>query len=246
MNVKICELAGYEADDVIGTLAKRFPVQTCVYTGDRDSYQLVDDTTSVCFTRKGVSDLLELNCKNFKEEVGLTPKQIIDLKALMGDKSDNIPGVAGVGDKSALALLEKYGDLDGIYAHVDEISGKLGEKIRAGEDSARLSKVLATINCEVPLTVTTADFTYNYPFSQAVKQSFIENGFKSIYKRDELFILDEQTQRIESTEQEKCEEIVVTEVSQIEKDVDKLTKLYNDGYNDAKESYEKIMEFINK
>ena len=114
MGIKICEIEGYEADDVLGTLAKKFNVQTYVYTGDRDAYQLVDKTTNVCFTRKGVSDILELSVNNFKDEVGLEPNQIIDLKALMGDKSDNIPGVAGIGDKSAHALLEAYYDLDGV------------------------------------------------------------------------------------------------------------------------------------
>ena len=116
MKIKICELEGYEADDIIGTLAKRFPVQTYIYTGDR-AYQLVDDTTNVCYTRKGVSDILELSSRNFKEEVGLIPAQIVDLKALMGDKSDNIPGVTGIGEKSAYRLLEEYGSLDGVYGH---------------------------------------------------------------------------------------------------------------------------------
>ena len=111
MGIKICELKGYEADDVIGTLAKKFQIQTYIYTGDRDSYQLVDDTTNVCYTRKGVSDILELTSENFKDETGLTPTQVIDLKSLMGDKSDNIPGVAGVGEKSAMGLIAKYGSL---------------------------------------------------------------------------------------------------------------------------------------
>ena len=97
MNIRICEMQGYEADDIIGTLSKKFDVQSYVYTGDRDSYQLVSDKTNVCYTRKGVSDILELSAENFKDEVGLTPSQIIDLKSLMGDKSDNIPGVAEIG-----------------------------------------------------------------------------------------------------------------------------------------------------
>ena len=93
MQVKILEKAGFEADDLLGTVAKKFPLQTYIYTGDRDAYQLVDETTNVCFTRKGVSDILELSKENFKDETGLVPSQVIDLKALMGDKSDNIPGV---------------------------------------------------------------------------------------------------------------------------------------------------------
>lgn len=89
----------------------------------------MDDTTNVCYTRKGVSDILELSVENFKDEVGLTPVQIIDLKALMGDKSDNIPGVAGIGEKSAYHLLEEYQTLDGVYAHLDEIKGALNKKL---------------------------------------------------------------------------------------------------------------------
>ena len=125
MGIRICELKGYEADDVIGTLSKKFDVHSYIYTGDRDSYQLVSEKTNVCYTRKGVSDILELSKENFKDEVGLEPLQIIEEKALMGDKSDNIPGVAGVGEKSAMTLLEKYYDLDGVYAHLDEIGGAL-------------------------------------------------------------------------------------------------------------------------
>ena len=135
MGIKICELQGYEADDILGTLAKKFPVQTYIYTGDRDSYQLVDETTNVCFTRKGVSDILELTAKNFQDEIGLTPSQIIDLKALMGDKSDNIPGVAGVGEKSAMNLIKTYENIDGVYAHLEEIKGALHDKLEKDKDT---------------------------------------------------------------------------------------------------------------
>ena len=96
MGICIVEKAGYEADDILGTMSKTFQVQSYVYTGDRDAYQLVDEHINVCYTRRGVSDILELSKDNFKDEIGLTPAQIIELKALMGDKSDNIPGVAGV------------------------------------------------------------------------------------------------------------------------------------------------------
>jgi DNA polymerase-1 len=123
------EIDNYEADDIIGTIAKRFSIPTYIYTGDRDAYQLVDDTTTVCFTKKGVSDLLELTSENFKEIVGIYPKQIIDLKALMGDKSDNIPGVSGVGEKSAYKLLEEYGTLEGVYENIESIGGALNKKL---------------------------------------------------------------------------------------------------------------------
>ena len=180
MQIKICELKGFEADDVLGTLAKKFPVKTYIYTGDRDAYQLVDDTTNVCFTRKGVSDILELSIENFKDEIGLNPLQIIDLKALMGDKSDNIPGVAGVGEKTAHNLIEKYGDIDGVYAHIDEITGALNKKLTENKQNAYFSKQLATIDTNVPLDITLSDCLLTMPFSNKVKDIFTQLEFKSL------------------------------------------------------------------
>ena len=184
MNVCICEKAGYEADDIIGTLAKRFSLQTYIYTGDRDAYQLVDDTTNVCFTRKGVSDLLELSAKNFHDEIGITPMQVIELKALMGDKSDNIPGVAGVGEKSAYSLLEKYGDLDGIYAHLDEITGAMHKKLSEGKQDAYFSKELATINVNSPIELSLSECVFKMPFSYRVKERFTALEFKSLLSQN--------------------------------------------------------------
>ena len=184
MNIRICELAGHEADDLIGTISKKFALQTYIYTGDRDAYQLVDDSTSVCFTRKGVSDILELTGANFKDEIGLTPSQIIDFKALMGDKSDNIPGVAGVGEKSALNLLEKYTDVDGIYAHLDEITGALNKKLTDGKESAYFSKQLATIDVHAPYDIELSECVLRMPFSSALKEKFAELEFKSLLSKD--------------------------------------------------------------
>lgn len=184
MNICICEKAGYEADDIIGTLAKKFALQTFIYTGDRDAYQLVDESTNVCYTRKGVSDILELSAANFKDEIGLIPSQIIDLKALMGDKSDNIPGVAGVGEKSTMNLLEKYGDVDGIYAHLDEITGAMHKKLEEGKESAYFSKRLATIEVNAPIEVALSDCLLRTPFPHAVKEKFAELEFKSLLSKD--------------------------------------------------------------
>ncbi len=181
MGISICELEGYEADDLLGTVAKRFAnVQTYIYTGDRDAYQLVDNATSVCFTRKGVSDILELTHKNFQDEVGLTPLQIIELKALMGDKSDNIPGVAGVGEKSAYSLLAQYGDLDGVYEHIEEISGALKTKLINGKENAYFSKKLATIDVNAPFDFSLADCVVRMPFPHALREKFAELEFKSL------------------------------------------------------------------
>lgn len=197
MGIKICELAGYEADDIIGTLSKKFDVHSYIYTGDRDAYQLVDEKTTVCYTRKGVSDLLELSHENFKDEIGLIPLQIIEEKALMGDKSDNIPGIAGVGEKSAMTLLEKYNNLDGIYAHLDEISGALHKKLEEGKESAYFSKELATIFLKVPLVLSLSDCILKMPFSHTVKEKFSELEFKSLLGKN-IFQSEEENQREET------------------------------------------------
>ncbi|MBQ2768743.1 MAG: DNA polymerase I [Clostridia bacterium] len=203
MQIRICELPGHEADDLIGTIAKKFNVQTYIYTGDRDSYQLVDESTNVCYTKKGVSELLELTQENFKNEIGLTPAQIIDLKALMGDKSDNIPGVAGVGEKSALTLLEKYGDVDGIYAHLDEITGALNRKLTEGKEDAYFSKKLATIDTDAPFDISLSECVLRTPFPIAVKEKFSELEFKSLLTKNVF-----ETQEENSAQPENAEIIV--------------------------------------
>ncbi len=200
MGVRICELAGYEADDVIGTLSRKFDVHSYIYTGDRDSYQLVNPTTTVCYTRKGVSDLLELTHTNFKDEIGLDPLQIIEEKALMGDKSDNIPGVAGVGEKSALNLLQKYYDIDGVYAHLDEIGGALNKKLTEGRQSAYFSKRLATIDLQVPLELCLQECILKTPFPYALKEKFKELEFKSLMTQN-IFENEEINQETNKNEE---------------------------------------------
>ena len=184
MGIKICEMPGYEADDIIGTLSRKFNVHSYIYTGDRDSYQLVNDNTTVCFTRKGVSDILELTNDNFKDEVGLEPLQIIDLKALMGDKSDHIPGVAGVGEKSAYSLLEKYGTVENVYEHLSEISGALNTKLQNGKEDAVFSKKLATIDLNAPIDVALSECVLKMPFAHAVREKFSALEFKSLLSKD--------------------------------------------------------------
>ena len=184
MNVKTVELAGYEADDLIGTLAKKFDVMTYIYTGDRDSYQLVDETTHVCYTKRGVSDLLELTAENFYNEIGLQPTQITHLKSLMGDKSDNIPGVAGVGEKSAYNLLQTYETLENIYENLAAIKGALGEKLAKNKEEAFFSLQLATIDTNVPIDISLSDCILKMPFTYDVKQKFTELEFKSLLSLD--------------------------------------------------------------
>ncbi len=204
MNIQICEIEGYEADDVIGTLAKKFDLPTYIYTGDRDAYQLVDESTNVCFTRKGVSEIFELTAENFKDEIGLTPSQIIDLKALMGDKSDNIPGVAGIGEKSATSLLEKYENVDGIYAHLDEIGGALHKKLEEGKENAYFSKALATIDVQAPVEIALAECLLKMPFNRALREKFAELEFKSLISKN-IFTEEQENENIATVSKSEIE-----------------------------------------
>lgn len=151
MNIPIVEMDGYEADDLIGTIAKHAPMSVCIVTGDRDSLQLVDDNITVLLTRKGITEIEVFDPAHLAEQ-GLTPSQIIDLKSLMGDASDNIPGVSGVGEKTAKDLLARFGTLDGVYAHLDEIKGKLHERLETDKEQAYLSYQLATICVDAPVS----------------------------------------------------------------------------------------------
>lgn len=181
MDICIVEKAGYEADDLIGTIARRFPeVETLIYTGDHDSYQLIDAHTSVCITKRGVTDIDRMTQDNFYEKEGITPSQVIELKALMGDNSDNIPGVKGIGPKSALSLLAKYHNLDGVYSHLDDLSKNVRQKLELGRDSAYLSRTLATIDTCVPLDLTLGDCILHLPFSENARKAFCNLEFRSL------------------------------------------------------------------
>ncbi|MBR6736905.1 MAG: DNA polymerase I [Clostridia bacterium] len=187
MGIKIVELAGFEADDLIGTLAKRCSCSTVIITGDKDSFQLVDESTSVYFTKRGITDVDVLDLANFTEKTGIKPNQVIELKALMGDGSDNIPGIPGVGEKTALNLVTTYGSLENLYANLQDFKGKLLEKIVNGKESAFLSRTLATINTNVDIPFEFSEATYKFPFSSEVKRLFSELEFRGFLKRTELF-----------------------------------------------------------
>ena len=158
MGIRRYELAGWEADDLMGTMAARCEAAgwACrLVTGDKDSFQLITDATHVIHikTRMGQTETIEYDPARFREEYGLEPAGMVDLKALMGDSSDNIPGVPGIGEKSALDLLHRFGTLDGVYENLADASVKAGQrtKLEAGADSARLSYTLATIRRDAPI-----------------------------------------------------------------------------------------------
>ncbi len=183
------EIAGFEADDIIGTLAKKSCGENdvLILTGDRDSYQLIDDHISVIMTKKGITVTELWDKAMLREHYDLEPWQMIDLKALMGDASDNIPGIPGIGEKTALKLLWQYRDLDSVLAHASEVSGKaLRAKLENGRDIALLSRRLATIECDMPGLDDLSRYDYS-PKELADNPQLIEfyrrMGFTSFLKK---------------------------------------------------------------
>ncbi len=183
MGIKMFERNGIEADDIIGAISARTNVNTIILSGDRDVLQLIDDTTQVWLTKKGISEVEIVDEKQLKEKYSLTPKQVIELKALMGDSSDNIPGVPGVGEKTAHLLLNEYENIENIYKNIDKITGKLQEKLISGKEMAFLSKKLATINTNIDIEFNIADFKYDYPFKEEVFELFRKYEFNSLLKK---------------------------------------------------------------
>jgi len=205
MNIKTYERAGLEADDIIGCAAKQFSFQTVIITGDRDSFQLVDESTCIYFTKRGISDVDVIDLEHFKEKTGLDkPSQIVDLKACMGDSSDNIPGIPGVGEKTALSLVNEYGTLENIYEHVGDLKGKLKEKVENGKESAFMSKHLATIDVTTDLGLKEEELVFSYPFPYSARAFFAELEFNTILKKK--IFLDEADVKTEEKQTEKKEQ----------------------------------------
>ncbi|BAU29514.1 DNA polymerase I [Aneurinibacillus soli] len=181
------ELPGYEADDIIGTMSAQAEANgysTLIVSGDKDMLQLVSDRTKVALTRKGISETELYSPQEIMDKYQLTPVQIIDLKGLMGDTSDNIPGIPGVGEKTALKLLHEFGTVEDVLAHASEVKGKkLQEKIAAHADDARMSKELATILREAPLAITLENTAYAAYVAEKVAPVFERFAFKSLLER---------------------------------------------------------------
>ncbi|WP_339169395.1 DNA polymerase I [Paenibacillus sp. FSL R5-0341] len=180
------ELAGFEADDIIGTLTKRADEagrQVLVVSGDKDMLQLASEHVHIGLTRKGVTDIELYDPAQIKERYGLTPLQIIDLKGLMGDASDNIPGIPGVGEKTALKLLHQFGSVEDVLNGTSELKGKMKEKIEAHAEDARMSKQLATIHREVPLEQTWEDMQFAGLKEEHAGPALAKLEFKSLLER---------------------------------------------------------------
>ncbi|GGA81851.1 DNA polymerase I [Ornithinibacillus halotolerans] len=186
-NIRHYELENYEADDIIGTLAKQGnekDFEVAVISGDKDMLQLVSDKVTVNVTKKGISEVEAYTPEYLTTKMEITPDQIIDLKALMGDSSDNIPGVPGVGEKTATKLLKEYKTLENLYEHLDEVSGKkLKENLTNHKDDAFMSQELATINCESPIEIAVDDVSYEGYSPQQVTNIFKDLGFQSLLNR---------------------------------------------------------------
>ncbi|HEX2193561.1 MAG TPA: DNA polymerase I [Candidatus Limnocylindria bacterium] len=186
MNIPIRELEGYEADDVIGSLvqeAKTADVETYIVSGDLDGLQLVNDHVKLLTTRMGVAATVIYDEAKVMERYGLRPDQMLDYKALKGDTSDNIPGVPGVGEKTAIQLLQQFGTLDGIYEHLDEVKGKLRDRLAEHRESAFLSREVGRIITNLPVELNLEEARTGRYDRRAVAQRFRELEFRSLIDR---------------------------------------------------------------
>lgn len=186
MGIQHYELAQYEADDIIGTLDKMaertdIPFDVTIVSGDKDLIQLTDENTVVEISKKGVAEFEEFTPAYLMEKMGITPAQFIDLKALMGDKSDNIPGVTKIGEKTGLKLLIEHGSLDGIYENIDSMkASKMKENLIADKEQAFLSRTLATIDTNAPIEIGLDDLIYEGPKVEELGQFYDDMGFKQL------------------------------------------------------------------
>lgn len=184
--IKVEELDGFEADDIIGTLseqANKKGINTIILTGDRDMLQLVDRDTWVLAPVVGVSKAVLYDEAKVKEKYGLNPSQIVDYKALVGDSSDNYPGVSGIGPKTASDLVSRFGSLEGIYKNLGEISPNLQIKLATDAEQAALAKKLATIDLNAPVKVDWKNSELSKMDTKAMFLAFNELGFRSLIAR---------------------------------------------------------------
>ncbi len=211
-NIKHYELSNYEADDIIGTLSKvsqEDEIGVKVISGDRDLLQLVDPKVEVTLTKKGITTVENYSPETLEEKLGIRPDQVIDMKALMGDKSDNIPGVPGIGEKTAVKLLNQFDTLESLYENLDQVTGKkLKEKLETHKEDAFMSKELATIYRDTPVEINLSDLNYEGYESRKVFDLFKELGFNSLLTR----IGESDGEEVESREMEEIKFEIVDEI----------------------------------
>ena len=186
IGIKYVEQQGFEADDFLGTFAKTYEKNgdnAYLLTGDRDTYQLISDHVTVLMTKKGVSELLEVDKTMLNEIYTLKADQMVDLKGLMGDASDNIPGVKGVGEKTAVKLLTAYGNIEGVYENIDEIKGALKEKLIKDRDNAFMSREIGTIVTDIEGVDFTKDYSAPEISAETLTPAFSMLEFRTLLKR---------------------------------------------------------------
>ena len=194
-NIHRLELDGYEADDIIGTVSKlgeENDYNVYIVTGDKDAIQLASHKTTTLITKKGVGEVEEYNFDSVMEKYEMTPTQFIDLKGLMGDKSDNIPGVPGIGEKTGIKLIKEFSSIENLVEHTDELKGSIKKKIEENKELAIMSKRLATIIRYVPIDVSLEELEYGNYDKDAVLEEFKRFGFTSLISR--LIDLDGESQ----------------------------------------------------
>ncbi|WP_172368882.1 DNA polymerase I [Sporosarcina jiandibaonis] len=186
-NIKQYELDQYEADDIIGTLSREGNEEgseVIVFSGDKDLTQLATEHTTVLITRKGITDTEKYTPEHIIEKYGITASQMIDMMGLMGDPSDNIPGVPGVGEKTALKLLKEFGSIENVYKSLDKITAKkLNENLTANEEVAFMSRDLATIAVDAPISVKIDDLSYNGPDNEELTSIFQQLNFNTLLEK---------------------------------------------------------------
>ena len=220
MGIATLELDNYEADDIIGTFAVHAPqdVEVIIVTGDRDELQLIDKRTKVYYTKRGISDIQIFDETEFAANYeGLVPKQLIELKGLMGDTSDNIPGVPGVGPKTAMKLIKEYTDVETVLANIDKVSGKsLKTKLSEHQEEALLSKKLATIYTDAPVDLSMSAYELA-PLKEEARTLLQDLEFRNMYERFAAVLGGEQNSFGlfgEVVEQENAPVLHITEVEQ--------------------------------
>ncbi len=218
------EIEGYEGDDIIGTLVdfgEKNNLKVSVYTGDKDANQLISPQTTIYRTVKGVTELDIYNEQTLLDKYGLKPDQFRDFLGLMGDSSDNIPGIKGVGEKTALKLLHQYGTIEGLQEHQDEIKGKMGEKIRAGMEDALMSKKVATILRDIPIDVDLEKATY---------QGYDYETLKSFYEKYDMNSLI-KSMTTEAAPKKELKLEIVDHMPEITKDSAVYPSIYDTNYH---------------
>lgn len=223
-NITWYEVEGYEGDDIIGTLVdfgEKNNLKVSVYTGDKDANQLISSHTTIYRTVKGVTELDIYNEQTLLDKYGLKPDQFRDFLGLMGDSSDNIPGIKGVGEKTALKLLHQYGTIEGLQEYQDEIKGKMGEKIRAGMEDALMSKKLATILRNIPIDVDLEKATY---------QGYDYETLKSFYEKYDMNSLI-KSMTTEAAPKKELKLEIVDHMPEITKDSAVYPSIYDTNYH---------------